>query len=112
VRVGEAPARSLLGEFDEGPQVCVRRGSADEDVDMVGHEAVRKNFTPMLIGRVQKLIDCVGYNGRVREVRLAIVRAGRDEVAPKARVVERRQARRPGHGHRGSQNACPAGPLV
>ena len=80
--------RVLLGARDEHPTIGVLSLAFDEQVNMIGHEAVRNNFDAPLDSGASDLrtnkIDSIGFD----EQAIAVVPAKREEILVESDVVE------------------------
>jgi hypothetical protein len=90
----------LLGIVEAGVLLCTTNESLavgrvglalEEQMNMIRHVAVRRNFEPLLGGSTQNVRVNEIYVGTVDEALLAFMGAKREEIPMKADVVEGRE---------------------
>jgi hypothetical protein len=100
-------SRVLFAQTAEHPQVAVISSSFDQEVDVVGHKAVRDDCEAAFSCGAQKLRKHEVDGGAGGERAMAARRAKRQEKAVRTEVVERLQ---PGtlreHGRAEEQSRC------
>ncbi len=80
----QVPA-AMLREFDEQVEIGVDAAALDQEINMVGHEAVRKNRDVARRGNSQKFTKCVADDVGVVEHSLPAMRRDGNEMAAAAR---------------------------
>jgi hypothetical protein len=93
---GERRAGSLLCKLRKFTEIAFKE-ALDEQMNMVRHEAVRKNFKPFVTAASPKMFERVPHFLQVEEDSLAISATECQEIPVKATVTERSSARRPRH---------------
>ena len=94
-------SRSLLGHFHEPPQIGSCRRALDEQMRVIGHDAIGKNCEFLESRSTPELLERPSHDVAIDKDLLALVGAKGQEVAGAADVIESGQTLRSRHNDSG-----------